>query len=577
MSVSDPTRAQVALLVLLTPVLGWPQVQTGEIRLWVADPAGLALPSSGTLASGTSQTRRAFETDDHGRFAFQHLAPGLYQLIVEHPGFSRSMTLVEVRSAVPAEVRLTLAVEPVPTELLVTDAATLLDPHRTGVAYSVGPRDLREQQSAIPGRGLLDLVDQEPGWLFEANAVLHPRGSEYQTLLVVDGIPMDENRSPGFAPDLPTGEVSQMAVLTGNYPAEYGRKLGGIIEVVTASDSRPGFHGDAEAGGGSFGSASGLLAGTYGWSGGAVSLSASGARTRRFLDPPVTGNFTNAGTADGASAAYEWDISDTDRLHLAVARRQSLFEVPNENLQQAAGQRQDRNGREDLGQAAWTHEISSQALLNLRASIEDLSANLWSNALATPIVAFQQRGFRRGYFSPSLSVHRGRHDFKIGGDAYYAPVSEALAYRITDPSYFDDGTLLRFNFSDRRLDREQSLFAAGHRAAGQPDPERRPALGQLSAGGSRARLESPSGRGLVPARGGPGGAGVLRSRVPDAGRGEPAAGQFGPGGQRQPAGFAPPGAPFARQFLGGRIRQTGGRARGAERRVLPPGAEELRR
>jgi hypothetical protein len=437
----------------------WAQVQNAEVRLWVQDPSGLALPCSGTLISAALQTRRSFATDDRGRFTFQHLAPGMYQLTVEHAGFSRSVTLVEVRSAVPAEVRLTLAVEPVPTEVLVTDSDTLLDPHRTGVAYAVGPRDLREQQSAIPGRGLPDLVDQEPGWIFEANAVLHPRGSEYQTLLVVDGIPMDENRSPGFAPDIPTGEVVQMAVLTGNYPAEYGRKLGGIIEVVTARDSRRGFHGDAEMGGGSFGSVSGDLAATYGWKGGAVSLSAWGARTRRYLDPPVTGNFTNAGTADGAAGAYEWDISDTDRLRIAFARRQSLFEVPNENLQQAAGQRQDRNGREDLGQAAWTHEISSEAVLNLRASIEDLSANLWSNALATPIVGFQQRGFRRGYFSPSLSVHRGRHDFKIGGDAYYAPVSEALAYRITDASYFDDGTLPRFNFSDRRLDREQSLFA----------------------------------------------------------------------------------------------------------------------
>jgi hypothetical protein len=444
---------------LVVAQYGWAQLQTGEIRLWVGDPAGLALPSTGTLVSRASETVRSFETDDQGRFIFQHLAPGRYQLTVAHPGFASSSTLVEVLSAVPAEIRLTLAVETVPTEMRVTDSDTLLDPHRTGVTYAVGPREIREQQSAIPGRGLLDLVNEQPGWLFESNAVLHPRGSEYQTLMVVDGVPMDENRSPGFAPEIPDGEISQMTVMTGNYPAEYGRKLGGIVEVVTARDQQQGFHGEAELGGGSFDSADGLFDATYGWKRSSATVSAFASRTDRYLDPPVLGNFTNSGTSDGLSASYDWDVSDADRLHFSFARRQSLFEVPNENLQQAAGQRQDRNGREDLGQVNWTHEITPLALLNVRASVEDLSANLWSNALATPIVAFQQRGFRRGYFSSSVSLHHGRHDFKFGGDAYYAPVGEALQYLITDFSFFDPGTVPQFNFADRRIDREQSLFA----------------------------------------------------------------------------------------------------------------------
>ncbi|MGH9668258.1 MAG: TonB-dependent receptor domain-containing protein, partial [Bryobacteraceae bacterium] len=103
--------------------------------------------------------------------------------------------------------------------------------------------------------------------------------------------------------------------------------------------------------------------------------------------------------------------------------------------------------------------FSALLLLNIRAAVEDLSANLWSNTLATPIVASQQRGFRRSYLSGTLAEHAGRHDLKIGGDAYYAPVSEALQYQIANPAYFDEGTPLSFDFRDRRLDREQSLFA----------------------------------------------------------------------------------------------------------------------
>jgi outer membrane receptor for Fe3+-dicitrate len=336
---------------------------------------------------------------------------------------------------------------------------TLLDAHRTGVVYSVGAQQVKEQQSSIPARGILDLVNMEPGWIFEANGVLHPRGSEYQTLFVVDGVPMDENRSPAFAPEFDRGDVQSMSILTGTYPAEYGRKLGGVVEVTTDKDLRKGFHGTAEASGGSFDTGSGFFTGSYGWKRSAFSVSAFGARTDHYLDPPVLGNFTNSATLDGITAVYDQDLSSSDRIHFSVHRTQTRFEVPNENLQQAAGQRQDRSVFEDLGQAAWTHLFSPNLLLNVRASVEDLSANLWSNSLSTPIIAAQRRGFRRTYVAAALSASKKHHDLKFGGDAYYAPVMEALRYQITDPSYFDDGTPVTFNFYDQRLDREHSLFA----------------------------------------------------------------------------------------------------------------------
>ena len=63
--------------------------------------------------------------------------------------------------------------------------------------------------------------------------MLHPRGSEYDVQYVVDGLPVTENRSSAFAPSLGTDQVDSIRVLTASYPAEYGRKLGGVIEVTT--------------------------------------------------------------------------------------------------------------------------------------------------------------------------------------------------------------------------------------------------------------------------------------------------------------------------------------------------------
>src|SRR5262249_1872376 len=156
--------------------------------------------------------------------------------------------------------------------------APLVDPDRTGVTYAISASQVIDYVSAVPGRRLLDLVDEQPGWLMEANGVLHPRGSEYQTLFVVDGVPMDDNRSPAFAPENQDGPVASVSVLTGNFPAEYGRKLGGVVEVTTVSDIEQGLHGTFDAGVGSFGTASASASAAYGSKTRSLSLAASSGR-----------------------------------------------------------------------------------------------------------------------------------------------------------------------------------------------------------------------------------------------------------------------------------------------------------
>lgn len=78
----------------------------------------------------------------------------------------------------------------------------------------------------MPGRSLQDLVNSQPGWLYEGNAVLHPRGSEYQTQFVVDGVPLTDNRSPSFGPEIEADDADSMSIYTAGIPAEYGRKMG---------------------------------------------------------------------------------------------------------------------------------------------------------------------------------------------------------------------------------------------------------------------------------------------------------------------------------------------------------------
>lgn len=449
----------IASLLLSGAVPVSAQVERGELRLAVTDATGLALRASGILLSEAPQTYRTFTTTEDGQFTLERLPFGVYRVIVERPGFASHSEIVDVRSAVPKTLRVQLALAPFSAQVVVSSERPLVDPTRTGVAYTIAAPSVRDQLPSTPGRRLLDLIDAQPGWLMEANGVLHPRGSEYQTLFVVDGVPMDENRSPAFAPDLQDGEVQSVEVLTGNIPAEYGRKLGGVVDVTTGKDIQQGFHGAADVGTGSFGAASGSFSGTYGWRRRALTVSGSAARTDRYLDPPVIANYTNAGSLGGARIAYDDRPTEVDRIQLRFHRRGTSFLVPNELLQQEAGQRQEGASREALAQAAWTRTLGSRFVLSARGVAERLSASLRSNAHSTPIAVSQDRAFTRGYANASLAADAGRHQLKFGGDLVFAPVTEELSYEITAPSFFADDTPPAFHFSDRARDREQSIFA----------------------------------------------------------------------------------------------------------------------
>lgn len=452
------------LLAATLPLLA--QRGTGELRLAVRDPTGLPLGASVELTGHATQVRQTFSTSPDGRHTAPALPFGRYNLRVEGSGFAPWTGLVEIRSELPLDYQVILGVAPIETTVTITDSDTLLDPHRTGTVFYLGADSLRERRSSQPGRGVVDLVQTAPGWLLEANGVLHPRGAEYDTQYVIDGIPITDNRSPAFAPSLDVDDFQSLNVFTANYPAEYGRKLGGVIEVNTTRDTRRGGHGRALFERGSFGTLQSHVSGQYAAGRTIVGAGVQGARTGRFLDPPTAENLSNTGSGAGATARLERDFTDRDRLRLYVHSKRAGFLVPNEEEQEEAGQRQDRRNRETMGQLSYQRVFSPRWIGHARLMSRDLSARLWSNPLATPILAAQDRGFRETYSAATVSFHQGVHEIKTGVEAIFTSVHEDFSYRITRPAAFDDDVPRRFRFADRRQGREQAAFLQDQIRAG---------------------------------------------------------------------------------------------------------------
>jgi hypothetical protein len=447
----------LALFLLLAPAAS-AQSNSGELRVKVTDPSGLGVKSSVELICEANAFHKTLFTDDSGELVVKRLPFGVYRLQIQNTGFADLTDSVEVRSAVPAEYIAKLAIAAPSTSVTVSDSDTLIDPHRTGDINRIGSDVIENRPGSLPGRSLQDLVNSQPGWLYEGNAVLHPRGSEYQTQIVVDGLPLTDNRSPSFGPEIEADDVQSMSIYTANFPAEYGRKMGGVIEVNTAHDPRQGFHGQVVLSGGSFDTAGAFAQAQYQWGKNTLGVSASGDATDRYLSPVVPQNFTNRATTGDYSASYERDLTESDRLSFSVRHDFSRFEIPNEQIQQAAGQLQNGDNFETMGTVAYQHIFSPTMVADLRGMVRDNSNDLFSNPFSTPVIAFKHNYFREGYFKGNVSIHHGRHEWKIGVESDSTFLHERFSSTITDFTRFDPGTPPSFAFTGSSPDLEQSAF-----------------------------------------------------------------------------------------------------------------------
>jgi Carboxypeptidase regulatory-like domain len=486
----------LAALLWSLPMLS--QSTTGELHLAVVDPSGSGIKSQVELVSQGNEYRTTFTTDDQGTLDARRLPYGIYQVRIRAQGFAEDSERVEIRSALPLDRTIRLKLGSVSESVKVTAAGTLVDPYRAGSVNEMGLETIENRLNALPGRSMQDLVNSEPGWIYEGNAVLHPRGSEYQTQFVVDGIPLTDNRSPGFGPEIEAADVESLKIYTAGIPAEYGRKMGGVVEVNTLKSADPGLHGQLTLFGGTYATGGIDTQDQFTWKGNTLGLSGSGNRSGHYLNPVVPENYTNNGTTGSFSTNYERDLTQKDRLTLIVSHALARYEIPNELVQQngawlpnsdnnvgcppvapvdepsdcvfiPGGQLQTGDTFETMGSASYQHIFSAETIGWLRAMARDNSNDFDSNPSSWPLIASQHNHFKEIYLSGSGSIHHGRQEWKAGveSDAFF--LNEDFSYRMPDCADLADpqcaitlGILdagaTTFSFTGSRPDLEQSAY-----------------------------------------------------------------------------------------------------------------------
>ena len=255
----------------------------------VADPTGAVVPGATVeLHNPVSQFDRSTTTDSAGLFSFPNVPFNSYHLSVTVTGFAAYSQDVDVRSAVPLSLKITLQIAGSAENVTVQgEASDLLENDPT--FHTDIDRSLFEKLPLESGSSeLSSLVTlSSPGVAADSNGLFHGMGDHASNSFSLDGQPITDQQSKVFSNQIPLDAVQSMTVIGGAPPAEFGDKTSLVIDVTTRSglgSTTP--HGALTASYGTFGSSNVDFNFSYGGKNWGNFIAANGLDSGRFLDPP---------------------------------------------------------------------------------------------------------------------------------------------------------------------------------------------------------------------------------------------------------------------------------------------------
>lgn len=425
-------------ILLFTSAVADAQTRIGTLQGTIKDPNGALIPGATvTISQPVTRYKQSVQTGADGTFRLVNVPFNTYQVSAEALGFQPTQQSIDLESALPMSLDLTLGVGAEAANVTVTsENSGLLESDRTSSDTDVSQTVLERPTGAAPSRAIESIVASTPGFVTDDNGRMHPRGSESQVQYVVDGIPITDNLSAIFSTSLDARTMRTVEVLTGGIPAEFGDRLAGVINVNTRSGLEGPTQGGISLSGGSF--STGEVGADFATHtkkfGFLTNLSAS--TSQRYLDPPTIDNFHNFGRTGKGFFRLDYQVSQNNSLRGTFTFGGTNFQVPNRLEQQLAGQNQRQRNRDNSQNITLDHIFSPSTLGQLSFFNRHSAGTLTSNPTSTPVVASQDRTLQNTGVIGSVSSTRGSHSFKFGGQVTMTPVRED--FRFYPTVQFDD-------------------------------------------------------------------------------------------------------------------------------------------
>ena len=323
-SITEPARASTDAVIegLVQDAIGRP---LSNATVVVHDPAGKTV---GKTVTGPD-----------GKFSFP-LPFGDYTVEATAPGLVEDHQHIVVSSSQVEHVDLTLVASEEVVQIK-EDWSVPPPPRGTGSVSTVTRQKLQE----LPGaddRPVTDVLATQPGFVVDALGNVYARGNHGNVQYQVDGIPVPDSVGSLFAATIPTRLIQGLEIYTGGTPAEFGDRLGAVVNLQTRQASgqpegaaqvrygsyntvEPGFFYTTTLGGSSADPATP----STGRDGTGVFIGGSFVASERALDPQaVEPVLHDDGTSGRLFARVDQQLTRCDRVELFATYAHNHFQIP---------------------------------------------------------------------------------------------------------------------------------------------------------------------------------------------------------------------------------------------------------
>ncbi len=265
-------------------------------------------------------------TGADGSFSFAGVPFGDYTVEASAPGLVGDHQHLQIGSNQVANLELTL----VSSEEVITvdeDWAVPPPPKATGSVATMTRQTLDE----LPGaddRPVTDVVGTQPGFVVDALGNVYARGNHANVQYQIDGVPVPDSVGSLFAASIPVRLIQNLEIYTGGMPAEFGDRLGAVVNLTTR---RAGDHpeGNAQVRYGSYNSVepgatyAAKLSDKVGmFAGGSVLY------PDRALDPPSPEPLHDTGYTGRVFGRIDYAPCECNRYELFATYAHNRFQIP---------------------------------------------------------------------------------------------------------------------------------------------------------------------------------------------------------------------------------------------------------
>src|SRR5215470_5255899 len=248
-------RRSWLLTVLVMLIVGtWARPARAQVGAAGAQLNGTVRDASGGSVAKASVTLRNTETNrtyaavsnEGGLYVLANVPPGRYELTADATGFAKStLTGIELTVGQTATLDVTLKVASGTEKVVVTTETPVIEPTKTEISQVVATQQI--ESLPISGRLFTDFALLTPGVAtsrtslgttfteFEVTQISFGGMRSFSNEITVDGADF-VNAASGIQRSTPPQEsVQEFRVVNNSFGAEYGRAVGGIVNIITKS------------------------------------------------------------------------------------------------------------------------------------------------------------------------------------------------------------------------------------------------------------------------------------------------------------------------------------------------------